>query len=1040
MKTDLLRFGPFEADLRTGELRKNGIRIKLTRQAFQVLTALAERPGELMLRNELRQILWPNETTVDFDQSINTAVKRIREALNDSPEEKRYLETLSRRGYRFVAEVQRVSNVPTPTLTPIPSAVPPSDIDWHNLAGQTVTHYRVLELIGRGGMGVVYRAEDIRLGRKVALKLLALELDDDPLAAKRFEHEARTASTLSHANICIVYETDVHAGRPFIAMELLEGETLNERIANPATRPRPSIRFLIDLATQVGEALDMAHNAGVIHRDIKPSNIFLTRHGEVKVLDFGLAKTSRITHTDGSLHYKERDLATPAIRDFGSNEFTVLGVTPGTPQYMSPEQIEGSELDGRTDLYSLGIVLYEVATGERPASATQVSLFAASAGAEYPAKFWDILDRLLEAERELRYQSARDVVSELKRLRRELSNQSEPSSQTPALQSPLQPPPVLAHSETTEITLGQRKRTWRIRLLWASAALTAAVMALVAWRLTPQRHGSASMEIRPLDSLPGLEDDLSFARGGTQTAFMWNGGLGDDYHLYVKLIGAGTPIALTSGHGIDFSPAWSPDSRFIAAAHFTASDKADAFVIPALGGLQRHIASIRMGAPDQNSRVLTWSPDGKALLASDRLTNTGPSSIVFIPLDGSAKKQLTSPTAGSIGDNDPEVSPDGRTLAYTRWSRDSVSEIYVQPLSGGEPVAQPRQLTNDGKRIAGIAWSGDGRDLIFSSTRGALPGLWRVPAKGESPEPVAGASADAVAPAVAQGSNLLAYTHQSETVNIWRAAVHASSARERQQAPLIASPRQQISSAYSPDGTRIAFASDRSGSFEIWIADSDGAHVRQLTSFNGPITGSPRWSHDGRWIAFDSRPGGHSAVFVINVESGEQRQITRGDFDDIVPSWSPDDRFLYFCSSRTGSDEIWQISVNGGGLSQVTKHGGFESAESENGQWLYYSNRGGSIWRTPIAGGDTPELVVNGVLGRYWTLTRHGIYFLRSSEPHPKIEMLDFKTGHISAIKELTSNVDWGYSGLSVSPDECWVIYAQMDELVNRIMLITGFR
>jgi serine/threonine protein kinase/Tol biopolymer transport system component len=991
VNSDLLCFGPFEADLRTGELRKNGIRIKLSRQAFQVLTALAERPGELLLRDELRQILWPNETVVDFDQSINTAVKRIREALNDSPEEKRYLETLPRRGYRFVAEVRRVSNTPTPIPNESPPVAPLTEMDWNHLAGQMVTHYRVLELIGRGGMGVVFRAEDIRLGRQVALKLLALELDDDPLAAQRFEQEARTASTLSHPNICIVYEADVHAGRPFIAMELLEGETLGERMADPAQRSRPSIRFLIDLATQVAEALETAHERGVIHRDIKPSNIFLTRRGEVKVLDFGLAKT----------------VLTPA------NDFTLSGAIPGTPRYMSPEQREGAELDGRTDLYSLGVVLYEAARGERPTPGARLSLLAASEGAQYPAKFWDILERLLEPERELRYQSARDVGSELKRLRRELSNPSNPV--VPVVPKPKQ----------------------RARLFWA-AAIVAVLLAVVLGKSVLSRFPGAAhptQEIRPLDSLPGLEDDLTFAPNGSQTAFVWTGGAGDDYHLYVKLIGVGTPVALTSRRGLDFSPAWSADGRFIAAAHFTAPDQADAFVIPALGGTERRVASIRMEAPDQNSRVLTWSADGKALLASDRLANSGPSGIVFIPLDGSAKKQLTWPTAGSIGDNDPEVSPDGRMLAFTRWSRDSVSEIYVQPLSGGPS----RQLTNDGKRIAGLAWSEDGRDIIFSSTRGALPGLWRVPFTGGSPEPVAGAGADAVAPAVGRGSHLLAYTHQSETVNIWRAAIHASTVGERQQAPLIASPRQQISGTYSPDGTRIAFGSDRSGSFEIWMADSDGTHARQLTSFNGPITGTPRWSHDGKWIAFDSRPGGHSAVFVINVESGEQRQITRGEFDDIVPSWSLDDQSLYFCSSRTGAEEIWRISKNGENLRQVTKEGGFESAESEDGQWLYYSRRGGTIWRMPLAGG-APEVVLHELLGRYWTLRRQAIYFLRSAEPHPKIEMLDLKTGHIATIGELTNNVDWGYSGLSVSPDERWVIYAQMDELVNRIMLVTNFR
>ncbi len=914
MKSDLLRFGPFEADLRTGELRKNGIRIKLARQAFQVLAALAERSGELVMRDELRRILWPNETVVDFDHSINTAVKRIREALNDSSDEPRYLETLPRRGYRFVAQVQRISHVPVgegdqkPSPAPIsdraPSPTCPAPFDWSNPIGQIVSHYRVLGVLGHGGMGIVYRGEDIRLGRPVALKFLALELESDPIALERFEQEARTASTLNHPNICTIYEVEVHAGRAFIAMELLEGATLGDRMMGSAKNASLSVRFLVDLAIQVGGALEAAHERGIIHRDIKPANIFLTRRGEVKVLDFGLATT--YTGRQSAI----LDDGVAADHMSGTVGLTRSGAIPGTAFYMSPEQAAGEELDGRSDLYALGVVLYEAAAGARPPVQFSRVSPPASLKPGFPPKFWEIVGRLLEPDRELRFQAASDAVSDLKRLRRDLSDQTA----APAEREPIP----------------------KARMRWAViATLAAAVLAISGTGAVWLRKSAALLlpfEIRPFTGLGGLEDDLSFAPNARQAAFVWNGGSGSDYHLYVKLIGAGAPLALTSAAGNDFSPAWSPDGRFLAVAHSNGSDHVDVFVVPALGGAAQRVAGIRPEIADQDSRVLTWSPDGKSLLVSDRLAGADSPAIVLLPVNGGAERRLTYPRPGDSGDSDPEVSPDGRTLAFIRWIRNSVSEIYVQPLAGG----QPRQLTNDGKRVAGIAWTGDGRGIVFSSTRGALPGLWKIALSGGGTEPLAGASEDAVAPAVAREGNLLAYTHQTETVNIWRAAGPRASVRNGRPFNLISSPRQQVSGVYSPDGTRIAFASDRSGTFEIWVAASDGSRARQLTSFGGPITGTPHWSPDGKWIAFDSRPAGHSAAFVIGVDGGEPRQVTSGDFDEIVPSWSNDGASLYFCSTRSGSQEIWKIPLNGGPAKQVTKDGGFESAESDDGQWLYY--------------------------------------------------------------------------------------------------------
>jgi eukaryotic-like serine/threonine-protein kinase len=351
--TTLLRFGPFEANTYTGELHKHGTRIKIAPQAFQILALLAGRPGELITREEIQRVVWPNETVVEFDHSINTAVKRIREALNDSRSEPRYLETLPRRGYRFIAAVERVPIAAAPTRPQTQAPTRESD----PAAGQTISHYRVLEQLGRGGMGVVYKAEDTRLGRLVALKFLTGEPEPDPQALERFHCEARMASSLNHPNVCTVYDLELNGSGGFIAMELLTGETLRERLSRPLLTG-----LVLDIAIQVAKALEAAHERGIIHRDIKPANIFITERGEVKVLDFGVAK--------------------PVWPRHGDLDLTRTGGSPGTAAYMSPEQARGEELDGRSDLYSFGVVLREMAVGQ-----------------DRPQKLSEIVTRLLHHER-----------------------------------------------------------------------------------------------------------------------------------------------------------------------------------------------------------------------------------------------------------------------------------------------------------------------------------------------------------------------------------------------------------------------------------------------------------------------------------------------------------------------------------------------------------------------------------------------------------------------------------------------------------------
>ena len=324
-------FGAFELDVRAGELRKHGAKIRLQEQPFQVLLMLLERPGEVVLREEIRKKLWPNDTIVEFAPSINAAIQRLRDALGDSADQPRYVETVARRGYRFIGELTREE----PALETPPPPAREDIADASDLTGQTISHYRVYEKLGRGGMGEVYRARDTKLGRDVALKVLPEEFARDADRMARFEREAQVLAALNHPNIAQIYGVEERA----LVMELVPGESLKG--------PLP-LETALGYATQIADALEAAHEKGIVHRDLKPANIMITPAGVVKVLDFGLAAV----------------MPGPAPAP-DPNSLSDAGVILGTAAYMSPEQARGKPVDKRADVWAFGVVLYEVLTGRQ---------------------------------------------------------------------------------------------------------------------------------------------------------------------------------------------------------------------------------------------------------------------------------------------------------------------------------------------------------------------------------------------------------------------------------------------------------------------------------------------------------------------------------------------------------------------------------------------------------------------------------------------------------------------------------------------------
>ena len=456
------------------------------------------------------------------------------------------------------------------------------------LSGNTVSHYRILKKLGGGGMGVVYEADDTRLGRRVALKFLSQELATDPKALERFQREARTAAALNHPNICIIYEVEEHQGQPFIAMELLKGKTLREWLAarsptTPGGHPagagstqgdiKPPLQFdqLLDIAIEIVDALDAAHQHSIIHRDIKPTNIYITSRGQAKILDFGIAKLTRPTHFANASREGLTGAPTAALE---REQLTTQGVAMGTVGYMSPEQARGEPLDARTDLFSFGAVLYEMATG-RPAfiGDSGMEILAKilkedppsprSLNPELPPKLEEIIGKCLERDREMRYQVASEIRTDLKRLKRDTPSGRSASAVSISPSAAVETGPSRPHVVGG---LAQNRSSLRRTLPWALAAmLTAALIVLVfLWRFTgPTQQRSSVLSYIPPP--PGTTfRDFGFSAGpvavspdGKQLAFSATGENGVTM-LYVRPLASNESRAISGTKGAAW-PFWSPD-------------------------------------------------------------------------------------------------------------------------------------------------------------------------------------------------------------------------------------------------------------------------------------------------------------------------------------------------------------------------------------------------------------------------------------------------------------------------------------------------